>query len=426
MRALLAAFVIEAIAGGPAAAENWPAWRGPRADGISNGTGLPLRWSRSENVAWKVKLTGLGMSTPIVWEDRIFLTAQIGRGIVEARSAKEAGVPENDGAPVTLLVQCYRTRDGKLLWEHRLAPALPLPVVHPFHNLATPSCATDGTRVYAWFGTGQLLCLSLDGAVEWQRNLGHEHSPFALTWGHASSPVLHGRFLYLLCDHESAGYLLALDKRTGKTLWKAERGKELRSYSTPLVVSVGERFEVVVNSSARVDAYDARTGERLWHEDEFACRAPVPMPVAAGGVIYTSRGFSSGPYMALRPGDGSGSRLLWRVATGAPYVSSLLFYRSLLYLATETGVARCVDPETGGTIWVERLGGNFSASPVGAEGRVYLLDETGETVVLAAGRKAVILARNDLGEPCRASPAVAGGRIFIRTDLHLYCIAGGN
>src|SRR5438093_1302891 len=170
MRALLAAFVIGAIAGGPAAAENWPAWRGPRADGISNDTGLPLRWSRSENVAWKVKPTGLGMSTPIVWEDRIFLTAQIGRGIVEARSAKEAGVPENDGTPVTLLVQCYRSRDGRLLWEHRLAPALPLPVVHPYHNLATPSCATDGTRVYAWFGTGQLLCLSLDGAVEWQRN----------------------------------------------------------------------------------------------------------------------------------------------------------------------------------------------------------------------------------------------------------------
>jgi outer membrane protein assembly factor BamB len=408
-----------------AAAENWPAWRGPRADGSSLETGVPLRWGRQENIVWKTKLTGLGMSTPIVWGDRIFLTSQIGRGIVEARSAKEVGVPENDGAPVTLLIQCYSASNGKLLWERRLEPVLPLPVVHPYHNLSTPSCVTDGERVYAWFGTGQILCLTLDGAVQWQRNIAAEHSPFSLSWGHASSPVLHGRLLYLQCDHEPVAYLLALEKETGKTVWKRDRGRDLRSYSTPLVIPVGNRFELLLNSSPRLDAFDAETGAPLWHADEFACRAPVPSPVLSGGVVYTSRGFNSGPYMALRPGgrgDVTG-RMLWRVPTGAPYVSSPLVYRGLLYLAAETGVVRCVDPATGASVWVERMGGAFSASPIGAEGRVYLLNDAGKTLVLEAGaRKPVILTRNDLGEPCKASPAVAHGRIYIRTDSHLYCI----
>ena len=422
---LIAAYLAVILQTGPAAAENWPAWRGPRADGVSTETGLPVRWGKQENIVWKTKLPGVGMSTPIVWGDRVFLTSQIGRGIVEARSAKEVGVPENDGAPVSLLIHCYSVKDGKLVWERQLEPALPLPVVHPYHNLSTPSCTTDGELVYAWFGTGQILALTLDGEIRWRRSIAREHSPFTLSWGHASSPVLHGRFLYLQCDHEPVAYLLALDKRTGATIWKRDRGRDLRSYSTPVVVPVEDRFELLLNASPRLDAFDAATGEPLWHADEFPCRAPVPTPVAADGVIYTSRGFNSGPYMALRPGgrgNVSASRMLWRVPTGAPYVSSLLYYRGLLYLASEGGVVRCVDPATGGTVWVERVGGSFSASPVGAEGRIYLLDEAGDAVVLEAGRQAVVLARNSLGEPCRASPAISEGCIFIRTDFHLYCI----
>jgi outer membrane protein assembly factor BamB len=414
-------------------AQNWPHWRGPNANGISPETGLPVAWGPSDNIAWKVKLPGRGMSTPIVWGDRIFVTSQIGFGKVDSRwnswelslsSARYEGPVLSDDGPVTFVIQCFRREDGKQLWEHRIPAEEPLPAVHAFHNLSTPSPVTDGERLYVWFGTGQIMALTLDGQAIWSRNLGKEYSPFQLQWGHGSSPVLHKESLFLLCDHAPAAYLLALDRRTGKQVWKADRGKELRSYSTPFLVAVGNRFELIVNSNPRIDAYDPETGQLLWHADDH-CRVPIPMPVSANGVLYASRGSESGPFMAIRPGgkgDVSQTHVLWRIPTGAPYVSSVLYYQDLLYMATEVGIVRCIDPKTGETVWVERIGGNFSASPVGADGKVYLLNEEGETVVLEAGRKCKVLARNALKEVCRASLAVAGGQIFIRSDEHLYSI----
>ena len=411
---------------GDALSQNWPQWRGPDANGVSPETGIPAKWGPNENIAWKVRIPGRGNSTPILWQDRVFVTSQLGNGVVEASSARYEGpVPPND-SPVTFVIHCYSSKDGRLLWEHKLAAEAPLPAVHAFNNLASPSPVTDGERLYAWFGTGQIVALTLEGKLVWQRNPGREFSPFKLQWGAGSSPVLYKDSLILQCDHEPAAYLLALDRKTGKTLWKTDRGTGLRGYSTPLLVAVGERHELVVNSSPRIDAYDPETGKLLWFTDGD-CKTPVPAAVSANGIIYTSRGYNSGPYLAIRPGgkgDVSGSHVLWRMPTGAPYVSSLLYYRDLIYMATEVGVVRCVDPETGETVWTERVGGNFSASPVGADGRIYLLNEEGETVVLQAGKKCIVLSRNPLNEVCRASPAIAAGRIFIRSEQHLFAIGG--
>ena len=179
-------------------------------------------------------------------------------------------------------------------------------------------------------------------------------------------------------------------------------------------------------SSPRIDAYDPETGKLLWFTDGD-CKTPVPSAISANGIIFTSRGYNSGPYLAIRPGgkgDVSGSHVLWRMPTGAPYVSSLLCYQDLIYMATEVGVVRCLNPATGETIWTERVGGNFSASPVGADGRIYLLSEEGETVVLEAGKKCIVLSRNPLNEVCRASPAIAAGRIFTRSEQYLFAIGG--
>ncbi len=421
----LAALLLSVAAGSDSESQNWPHWRGPDANGISREVYLPLEWGPNKNIAWQVTLPGRGMSTPIVWQDRVFVTSQVGNGVVEARSARYEGpTPEYDG-PVTFIVQCYRSGDGHLLWEHRIGAEAPLPAVHAFHNLASPSPVTDGERLYVWFGTGQLLALGLDGRVQWQRNLGREVSPFKLQWGHGSSPVLFGGTLILQCDHEPAAYLLGLDSRTGRTLWKADRGNALRSYSTPFLMAVEDGYELIVNSNPRIDAYDPATGQHLWHAGDDN-RVPVPSAIGANGIIYTSRGYNSGPYMAIRPGgrgDVNGTHIRWRVPTGAPYVSSLLYHRGLIYMASEVGVARCVDPADGKTIWTERIGGNFTASPIGAGNRVYLLNEEGETVVLEAGRNFKILARNPLNELCRASLAVAGGRIFIRSEQHLFAVA---
>jgi outer membrane protein assembly factor BamB len=310
------------------------------------------------------------------------------------------------------------------VWEYRVETDGPLPSVHDKHNLASPSPITDGELVFAWFGTGQIVALDSAGKPIWQRHLGKEIAPFEINWGHSSSPALHGDLLILLCDHEPASYLLAVDKRTGKERWRIDRGKGRASYSTPVVVETPTGPELIVNSSERIDAYDPRTGAFLWHAGG-ANRFPIPSPVAHDGLIYASRGYRSGPYLAIRPGgrrDVSSTHVVWQVPTGAPYVSSIVHYQGLIYMATDNGILTIADAADGSRVWQGRVGGVFSASPVAGDGKVYLLSETGETIVLRAGRGAEVIARNHIGERTLASMAISDGRIFIRTDENLVCI----
>ncbi len=410
-------------------AGDWPQWRGPEANGVSRERGIPTRWGPDEHVAWKAALPGLGTSTPVVWGDYVFVTSQVGRGDVDERGARFPGSTRpreyaTDDRAITLLVLAFHRSDGRLRWEYRVEAEGPIPAVHRKHNLASPSCVTDGQRVYAWFGTGQLLALELDGDLVWSRHLGTEYAPFDILWGHGSSPVLHAESLILLCDHPPGGYLLALDARTGKERWVVDRGEGLRSYSTPFVVEGDGGDRLIVNSTRRIEAIDPSTGELLWHAGEPVTLS-IPMPVHDAGTLYASRGYSSGPYMAIRmggSGDVSRTHRRWWFPTRAPYISSLLFYDGFLYMATEGGIVTVMDPSDGTTVWRARLGGVFTASPVAADGHVYLLAESGETVVLKSGGRPQVVARNLLGERALASLAVSHGRLFIRTDAYLYCI----
>jgi len=430
------------LAAAGAAPDDWPQWRGPHGNGISTETGIPARWGE-EDVRWKVPVGGLGVSSPVVWGDRIFVTSQSGRGLrrpgnhprlaqgEEASAEKPLGAavgptPPGDAPGVEFVVEAFHRKDGRRLWEYRFAADGPLPPVHEKHNLASPSPVTDGNLVYAWFGTGQLVALDLAGKLAWQRHLGKEFGPFDINWGHGSSPALFGDLLFLLCYHEPSSYLLALDKQTGKERWKVDRGKDVRSYSTPVVFPGPRGDELVVNSTERLEAYDPRTGELRWHAGG-PHRFAIPVPTFDGAVLYASRGYRSGPYMAIRPGgrgDVSRSHVQWSVPTGAPYVSSLLYYEGLVYLASDVGVVTCVDARTGEKAWQERIPGIFTASPVAAEGRVYLLSETGDAIVLRAGREPRVLERSPLGERMVASPALSGQQVFIRTDEHLVAIGG--
>jgi outer membrane protein assembly factor BamB len=421
-------------------ADDWPQWRGPHGNGVSTEKGLPSRWSK-DGVAWKAPLGGLGVSSPVVWGERIFVTSQVGRGVrrpgthptlargEEASAEKPLGgarAAGDEGAPrgVEFLVEAFHRKDGRRLWQYGFASEGDLPAIHDKHNLASPSPVTDGRHVYAWFGTGQLVALDMDGRLAWQRNIAKEYSPFEVDWGHGSSPALYGELLYLLCDHKPASYLLALDKGTGKEKWKVDRGKDRKSHTTPTLVRGPRGDELIINSSERIDAYDPRTGELLWHTGE-ANRFPIPVPAFEGGVLYASRGYRSGPYMAIRTGgrgDVTRSHVQWSVATGAPYVSSLVYYDGLVYMANDAGIVTCVDAKSGEKVWQERIAGIFTASPVAGDGKVYLLSETGEVIVLAAGRQPRVLERNVMDERMVASPAVSRGQIFIRTDGHLIAI----
>ena len=420
-------------------ADDWPHWRGPSASGVSSEQKLPTRWSAREKVVWKAPISGLGISTPIVSGDAVYVTSQIGGGVSRegprlVQSGDAAAMGERalgsgrprpaDADRTFFVVEAFSRADGKRLWERRIAAEGSLTAVHEKHNLSSSSPVTDGETIYAWFGTGQLVALGRDGAVRWQRHLGKEISPFDIQWGHSSSPVIYRDLVILLCDHPSSSYVLAVDKRTGADRWKADRGTGRASYSTPLVVEGATRPELIINSTERIDAYDPTTGKLLWFTGE-ANRFPVPTPVADNGIIYASRGYRSGPYMAIRSGgtgDISASHVVWRIPTGAPYVASLLHYQGVVYMATDVGILTAVDAKTGERLWQQRVEGVFSASPVAGGGHVYFVSENGDTIVVKAGRTPEVVSRNPLGERALASPAISQGRIFVRTDDHVFCI----
>ena len=426
------------LAGNAANGEHWPQWRGPLGTGVTPDTGLPARWSPGE-VTWKARLGGLGVSSPVVWGDRIFVTSQTGRVALragnhptlargeEASAEKPLGGGDAAGGAdgkVRLLVEAFHRKDGRRLWRYAVDAEGDLPGLHEKHNLATPSPVTDGRYVYAWFGNGQLIAVDADGKPAWQRHLAKEYGPFDIQWGHGSSPTLYRDLLILLCDHNPASYLVALDKRTGKERWRTDREKGSVSYSTPTVVPAPTGDELIVNSTKRVDGYDAATGKLLWWVGE-PTRFAVPVPSFAEGVVYLSRGYRSGPYMAVRAGgrgDVSKTQVGWSVETGAPYVSSLIHYQGLVYMANDVGVVTAVDAKTGAKVWQERIEGIFTASPVAGDGKVYFVSESGDTIVLAAGRPPRVLARNAVGERSVATPALSDGQIFLRTDDSIICV----
>ena len=425
------------VAVGAVEARQWPHWRGPSASGISPEKGLPLEWSEREGVAWKAPIRGLGVSSPIAAGNLVVVTSQVGSGqarpgprLVQGGNPLDAGErplgagPTEGSGSVTFVVTAFDRATGRRVWEHDVPSEGPLYPVHEKHNLASPSPVSDGTRVYAWFGTGQIAAIDMSGKQVWKKHLGAEYGPFEINWGHSSSPAVYRDTVILLCYHERASYLVALDSRTGAVRWKADAGKGITSYSTPLVVEVNGKAEIIVNSSVGVSGHDLTSGARLWHFDE-PNRFPIPMPMFHNGVVYLSRGYRSSPFMALRPGgtgDISSSHVLWKVASGAPYISSLVYYEGLIYMVGDVGVLTVVDAATGARVFQERIGGVYSASPIAADGKIYLVSEDGETIVVAAGRTPKILSRNKLDARQLASPAVAGGRLFIRTDDALYAI----
>jgi outer membrane protein assembly factor BamB len=408
-------------------AEDWPSWRGPANTGASTETRLPETWSNT-NIAWRSALTGSGVSSPIASGDRVIVTSQVGSGERRLGPRLGQGADVNEGErslavnrkspTVRFLVEAFSRTDGRRLWTYELEAQGDLPSVHDKHNLASSSPVTDGERVYAMFGTGQVAAVDMAGKAVWTRHLGKEFGPFQINWGHGSSPIVHKNALILQCYHEGASYLLALDSRTGKQLWKVDRPVGTKSYSTPLVVPGAKIDELIVNSSRGLEAYDAATGQALWHFDE-PNEFPIPVSMLDQGIIYLSRGYRSGPYAAIRPGgrgDISKTHVVWHVPTGAPYTSSLVHYQGLLYMAGDVGVVTCVDAKTGERVWRERMNGVFTASPVAGDGKIYLMSETGETIVLKAGRTPQVLARNQIEGRILASPAISSGRLFIRTD----------
>jgi outer membrane protein assembly factor BamB len=417
-------------------ANDWPHWRGPSSNGIAAASPLPAAWSATGNVAWQTPLEGAGVSSPIVSGTRVFVTSQTGDGRRrpgnhptltqggDPRSAGETTLAKRARTDVAFIVEAFDRVSGKRVWIHETKPEGDLPPVHDKHNLASASPVTDGERVYAWFGTGQLVVLDTNGKPVWTKNLAKEYGAFDIQWGHASSPVLFQDTIILLCYHSPASYVVALDKRTGAVKWKVDKAAGQESYSSPIIVQAASGNELIVNSNSGVESFDPATGKSLWTYPEVN-RFPIPVAMVDNGVLFLSRGYRSSPYMAIKlggRGDITNTHVAWRVPTGGPYVSSLLHYQGVIYMSTDNGILSAVDASNGQRLWQERVGGTFSASPIAGDGKIYFVAEGGETIVIKAGRTFEILSRNKLDGHFVASPAAGGGKVFLRADDRLFAV----
>jgi outer membrane protein assembly factor BamB len=388
--------------------ENWPQWRGPERNAVSAESKLPSHWSTESGIHWKVPLAGTGVSSPIIWEDRIVLTA------TDRRSQEE------------LLIACHARDDGRQLWLTRFWGTAPTLHHATKSDMATPTPLTDGKRIFALFGTGDLFCVDMDGQLVWQRSLAEEYGPFENRFGHTSSPILFENILILQCDHYGASYLLAVDADTGKNIWHLPRPGIWHSWSSPQIVRQAEETTLVVCAAERMEGFDPRNGQRQWivHGLQREC---IPTPVIGHGRIYVVSG-PRGSTFAVRPGgsgDVSDSHVDWRFDRGAPYVPSAILVGDQYYLLDDQGVVTCLDAHQGKQLWRHRIGGSFTASPVAGGGYVYFSDDDGVTTVIAAGKKSFTqVARNPLGSPVYASAAISQGKLYFRTPDLLLAIEG--
>ncbi len=414
------------------AQQNWPQWRGPLATGVAPRATPPTQWSETENLRWKAEVPGFGHSTPIVWGDRVFVTTAIPfGGQVDAVPDDAPGA--HDNAPVTqrqeFAILALARADGEVLWQQTLRKQLPYAGAHKSGSLASASPVTDGEHLIAFFGSHGIYCLDFDGELVWEHDLGkmqvkHGH-------GEGSSPVLHGDTVVVNWDHEGPSFLVAFDKRTGEQRWRVERD-EVTSWSSPIVVEHGGKPQLIVNGTKRVRAHDLATGEVIWECGGLSHNV-VASPVAAEGLVFVASSYEKRALLAIQlegaRGDlTGGDNILWQRRRRAPYVPSPLLYDGKLYFLNHyQGVLTRVTAKTGAEpLGPFRLPGihEVYASPVAADGRIYITDRSGETVVLSHGDAAPeVLARNRLDTGISASLALVDAEIYVRGTRHLYCVA---
>lgn len=430
--------------------ENWPAWRGPLATGVSPTANPPTTWSETTNLKWKVKVPGSGTATPIVWGSQVFIQTAIPTGKKVEASSEKASTPSPAAEPppgnppgprrggggmraekpnefYQFVLLCLDRETGKTVWQKIAREEVPHEGHQADHGFASYSPVTDGQLVFAYFGSRGLHCYDLQGNLKWEKDFGRMQTK--MSFGEGSSPALFGNTIVINWDHEGDDFIVALDKETGKELWRQPRDEDT-SWATPLIVSHEGKPQVVTAATRKIRSYDLATGKQVWECGGLTPNA-IPSPVAADGMVYIMSGFRGNALLAIRlghTGDLTGTEAIaWSHHKSTPYVPSPLLYGDKLYFfAGNNGVLSCFDVKTGHALLdadrIEALPGIY-ASPVGASGRVYLVGRNGATVVIKHSGKLEVLATNRLEEKFDASPALAGKELFLRGHQYLYCIA---
>lgn len=403
-------------------AEDWPGFRGPTRQGISQEKDVPTEWSRSANILWKTPVPGNGWSSPIVSADRVFVTTAAQEG-------------------VSFRLVCLDRRTGNILWDKQVLQQEP-GHKSPQNSYASSTPVTDGQRVYVLAFDGSFAAVSMDGSVIWTNRDFNYYSEHGL----AVSLILYQDLLIAPFDGSSSGpdkvvgwqkpwdqaVIIALDKNTGQVCWKARRGSSRIAHVTPQILSQDGQDQLVSSAGDVVQGFDLKSGQRLWTVASTG-EGVVPSIVIGDGLIFTTSGFGRPTIRAIRipakagtgKGDVTHSHIAWESTDDVPMVPSMLYVKPYLFLITEGGVAKCLDAATGEVLWRNRLAGRYSASAVLADGKIYFLSEQGRTTVVEAGHEFKIVAQNELQEKCCASPAISQKHIFIRSEDALYCIGPG-
>ena len=443
----------------------WPQFRGPHGAGVLTEGRLPISWSAKENVAWSVEVQGRGWSSPVAWNDTVFLTSAISGGTFKepstgiygndyAADLAKQGLPDeeiarrvvardieltSESGEIQYMVYAFDARNGKLKCAREAHKGLPVGGRHRKNTFASETPATDGERLYAYFGNVGLYAYSLDGKPLW--HVRFEPQPMYLDFGTAASPVVDDGRVFVVHDNDGKSFAAAIDARTGKQLWKVDRdlpaGMMTSGWSTPFVWKHGGRSELIVIGRSHAVSYAPDSGRELWRLGGLIGQS-TPTPVAADGLLYLatgSQGESNRPVFAVKPGasgnitlakgEGSNQYVAWFHPRASAYTSSPLVYRGRMYVVNDNGILTVFDSKTGKEIYKARAGGagnTFSASPWAADGKVYLLSEDGHTFVIEAGDKYVEVAKNSVDEMSFASPALAPDTLFLRTQTKLYRI----
>ena len=410
--------------------DNWPQWRGPRGQGVSDEKNLPLEWSPTKNIKWKAAIPGRGHSSPIVWGNRVFLTTAVEGPIIPGASAVKHVIngqvvkfPDTAGAERShaLKLICVDVETGKIVWERTVYEGRVYDDRQKTNSYASSTPATDGRYVYAYFGAEGLYCYDFDGNPIWNVKLG---GIAKMGYGEGTSPIVFENLVILQVDNEmgDSSYIAAFDRSNGKQVWKTAR-KNRASWSTPVVLRGSKRVELIANGAESVTSYDPATGKELWQTEGLVSHA-IPSALVGDDMVFVYAGSHDKRGYAVRIGETS-NRILWRHDKGTAYVASGVLYDGSIYLITDSGTMTALDAKTGE---LKYEGGRlpspsiFFASPVAFDGKILITSQDGDTFVIKAGPKHEIVFTNSVGEPVYASPAISGGKIFIRGERNLYCI----
>ncbi len=420
-------------------AQNWPAFRGRNASGVAEGSKTLTTWNaeKSEGVRWKTAVPGLSHSSPIVWGNQIFVITAISSDLNSRFDAKDRGIGlAEDNAKHTWRIYSLDKRNGRILWEKTAYEGIPRAKRHVKATQANSTPVTDGRYVVALFGSEGLDCYDLKGKLLWKKDLGVLNPGLwadpTSSWGHASSPVIYRDLVIVQADGHKQSFIAAFNLKDGREAWRVERG-EITSWTTPTIYEGKSRTELIANGGRYVRGYDPLTGRELWRFSDNDTQVKMQAPLVGHDLIYITGGYPAGRAMyafhpgavgdiSLKAGEETNQFLAWHSSKGSPYTPTPIIYGDLFYTCADNGVLSAYDAKTGALVYQQRLPSSFSASPVAANGKLYLASQDGEVFVVKAGNNYELLATNPMGQALMATPAISDGLLIIRSENYVYAI----